>query len=296
MSLGDLIFVDYNALDDQTTSGFNESDGDNLGDNFQDKFSQDVRQWDEYCVITGLKAVDCLAAPIIPRCKGDEFIQRVIQDCSHLYESTIPSFSSIKAVENGVLLTKTLYLMLKRGAVAFLKLTKNPQAQITSHYISLKNLIGIPQKLQQTQTYHLLLSLCSNQRAYFPLLSFLTICMVLLLTNAGAEGRVIFIMHPFVNRPELKLPQLQWLGFQCQSGQSSPVACQNMMDKWTSGAGLACMIQTDQSLLLAITLLMYLHLGHVHMMSLKLGKDLEKWLGKHYCRHDQVVNIATVVT
>lgn len=110
---GDCIFVDYEGLNDRETSTEQTHRGLH--------FRRDVRQRDGCCIITQERAEDCDAAHLIPRSKGDEYIQRVVQDRSPLYGHTsIPSISGIDAIENGVFLSKLLHSKFGRGDVAFL--------------------------------------------------------------------------------------------------------------------------------------------------------------------------------
>ncbi|KAI9453975.1 hypothetical protein BJY52DRAFT_1286604 [Lactarius psammicola] len=112
---GDCIFVDYEGLNDRVTSTV-PSDRPN-------DFRDDVIARDgTACIVTRHPAGHCDAAHLIPRSKGDGYIQRVVEDRSSCYRGgSLPSISGIDDVQNGVLLSKSVHSMLAKGEVAFLK-------------------------------------------------------------------------------------------------------------------------------------------------------------------------------
>ncbi|KAI9467417.1 hypothetical protein BJY52DRAFT_1238401 [Lactarius psammicola] len=112
---GDCIFVDYEGLNDRVTS--------TVPSDCPNDFRDDIIARDgTACIVTRHSAEHCDAAHLIPRSKGDGYIQRVVEDRSSCYcGRSLPSISGIDDVQNGVLLTKSVHSMLAKGEVAFLK-------------------------------------------------------------------------------------------------------------------------------------------------------------------------------
>ncbi|KAI9449716.1 hypothetical protein BJY52DRAFT_1306205 [Lactarius psammicola] len=112
---GNCIFVDYECLNDRVTSTV-PSDRPN-------DFRDDIITRDgSACIVTRHSAGHCDATHLIPRSKGDGYIQRVIEDRSSCYcGGSLPSISGIDDVQNGALLNKTVHSMLATREVAFLK-------------------------------------------------------------------------------------------------------------------------------------------------------------------------------
>ncbi|KAF8262206.1 hypothetical protein EI94DRAFT_1789091 [Lactarius quietus] len=137
------LFVDHAALNDRITTTDQTPR--------QRGFTERLVDRDGGCVVT-LEVEDlCDAAHLIPRSKGDEYIDRLVRDRSPRYEPP-PSISEIDAVENGILLRSDLHKLLGKGCVAFLK-TPNygleptdipryqlPPARGTDHHITLHQL------------------------------------------------------------------------------------------------------------------------------------------------------------
>ncbi|KAI9465837.1 hypothetical protein BJY52DRAFT_1143807 [Lactarius psammicola] len=108
------IFVDHKCLNDRITSSTQT--------NHRANFRQHTLERDGlFCVVTRDPAKYCDAAHLIPGRKGDEYIRRVVEARSPLYDGMTPPISGINAIENGMLLSKTVHAMLGRGDVAFLK-------------------------------------------------------------------------------------------------------------------------------------------------------------------------------
>lgn len=112
---GQIMLVDHQALNDRVTS----SDMTPRRHNFKG----DVLDRDHHCIITQVYAIDCDAAHIIPKSKGDDYIQNVISLRSRLYPSSdsLPSHVGINDVRNGMLLSKGLHAAFARGDFAFIK-------------------------------------------------------------------------------------------------------------------------------------------------------------------------------
>ncbi|KAM6494525.1 hypothetical protein JOM56_010886 [Amanita muscaria] len=72
------------------------------------------------CVFTAEAENVCRAVHIIPKSKGDEYIDRVIQLRSHLYDH-VPDISGINDTQNGIFLNALLHKKYSSGAFAFLK-------------------------------------------------------------------------------------------------------------------------------------------------------------------------------
>ncbi|KAI9465246.1 hypothetical protein BJY52DRAFT_1220925 [Lactarius psammicola] len=105
ISPGAFVFVDHRGLNDRvTTIGSSTSQTKCRPD-----FRGEVEQRNGSCVATR-SADDCNAAHLIPSSKGNNSIP------------VHPEVSGINAVENGVLLTKTVHSALDRGVVAFIKI------------------------------------------------------------------------------------------------------------------------------------------------------------------------------
>ncbi|KAH9025430.1 hypothetical protein EDB85DRAFT_217922 [Lactarius pseudohatsudake] len=111
--LGDFIFIDLHGLNDRKTptTDMNKRTS---------KFRESVMARDKLCVITQESLDDCDAAHLIPKSKGNDYIQKVIEQRSPLYGHTT-TISGIDAIENGVFLSKTIHSKFGRGDVAFLK-------------------------------------------------------------------------------------------------------------------------------------------------------------------------------
>lgn len=111
---GRCIFVDHDGLNDRPTSST-----ETLG---CPKFRDDVLEPDgSFCVITREPEEDCDAVYLIPKNKGDEYIDRVVRVRSPIYDGPTPSIRRIDAIENRVLLRTDLHKKLGRGDVALLK-------------------------------------------------------------------------------------------------------------------------------------------------------------------------------
>jgi len=116
VSQEDLIFVDIEGLNDRVTSTSS------VMTRRSRRFRGQILQRDGSCVITGKRAERCDAAHLIPRAKGDQYIQRIIQDRSHLDGSELATpINDIDDIRNGVLLSKDLHAGLGDGEIAFLK-------------------------------------------------------------------------------------------------------------------------------------------------------------------------------
>ncbi|KAH9051000.1 hypothetical protein EDB83DRAFT_2226619, partial [Lactarius deliciosus] len=111
--LGDFIFVDLHGLNDQKTSTTEQT-------KCSSDFRMKVMARDKSCVITQEPLDDCDAAHLIPQSKGDDYIQKIIEERSPLYGHTT-TISGIDAIENGVFLGKTTHSKFGRGDIAFLK-------------------------------------------------------------------------------------------------------------------------------------------------------------------------------
>ncbi|KAH9031348.1 hypothetical protein EDB85DRAFT_2290152 [Lactarius pseudohatsudake] len=111
---GKCIFVDYNCLVERaTTSGSTPRRSD---------FRKEVVKRDgESCVITGRSPRLCDAAHIIPRCKTDQYLARVVGDRLALYNPRPPSIDGVDDIQNGVLLAADLHRSLSEGEIALLK-------------------------------------------------------------------------------------------------------------------------------------------------------------------------------
>lgn len=113
--LGNCIFVDYQGSNDQATSTVPTDCPNDFRDNV-------IARDGPACVVTRDPAQYCDAAHLISWCKGDQYIQKVFEVLSSCYHrGSLPSISGIDDVRNGVLLAKTVHLMLAYGAVAFLR-------------------------------------------------------------------------------------------------------------------------------------------------------------------------------
>ncbi|KAN0130746.1 hypothetical protein V8E53_011421, partial [Lactarius tabidus] len=106
------LFVDYQGLNDNVTS----SDRTPRGHTFRDN----IIARDGVCIVSRHVARHCDAAHLVPRSKGNAYINKVTRDRSPLYGSQ-PPISDINAVENGVLLEAVLHRRLGTGEVALLK-------------------------------------------------------------------------------------------------------------------------------------------------------------------------------
>ncbi|KAH9980933.1 hypothetical protein BGW80DRAFT_1247775 [Lactifluus volemus] len=85
-------------------------------------FRNDVMRRDgPSCVVTQLAEEGCDAVHLIPQSKGNEYIKGVIKCRSPGDNSAPPRGVGIDDVRNGMMLQKTLHLMLGKGAVAFMK-------------------------------------------------------------------------------------------------------------------------------------------------------------------------------
>ncbi|KAH9159005.1 hypothetical protein EDB89DRAFT_1866729, partial [Lactarius sanguifluus] len=118
ISLGALIFADHEGLNDRVPGTSRGISTRQLCRD--DDFRKGVKNRDASCVVTRLSAEASDAAHLIPWSKGDDYIQKVLQDRSPLYGTVSTNFG-IDSIENGVLLTKTVHALLDRGSVAFIK-------------------------------------------------------------------------------------------------------------------------------------------------------------------------------
>ncbi|EDQ99804.1 uncharacterized protein LACBIDRAFT_334685 [Laccaria bicolor S238N-H82] len=112
---GDYRIVDFCGLDDQITSNARTLRSSN--------FHRDIMDRDgPACVFTMMGEADCQAAHLLPKSKGDEYIQLVLQDRQHLYNlDEEPVDLTINSLENGLFLYVTLHNRFGRGSSAFLK-------------------------------------------------------------------------------------------------------------------------------------------------------------------------------
>ncbi|KAI0256171.1 hypothetical protein BJV78DRAFT_1169751 [Lactifluus subvellereus] len=108
------IFVDHEGLNDQITTTSRTA----RRYNFREEV---IRRDGSSCVITQRPEDECDAVHLIPRSKGDEYIDKVVKDRSPLYYPSPPPISGIDDVQNGILLDKILHVRLANGKVAFLK-------------------------------------------------------------------------------------------------------------------------------------------------------------------------------
>ncbi|KAK2464795.1 hypothetical protein APHAL10511_003213 [Amanita phalloides] len=107
------VFVDPNGLDEQMMS--------TRLPHHHNNFRRDIMVRDgEYCVVTHEDKEECQATHIIPRGKGDDYLQLVLRDRSHCYDDTT-SISNINDVRNGIFLSMNMHSKFVHGTVAFLK-------------------------------------------------------------------------------------------------------------------------------------------------------------------------------
>ncbi|KAH9004498.1 hypothetical protein EDB86DRAFT_2797478 [Lactarius hatsudake] len=111
---GSCIFVDYNGLVERATT----TDGSLRCHDFREEV---IKRDGESCIITGNPLDVCDAAHIIPRCKSDEYIRKVVEDRWDLYDPRPPPINEVDDIQNGVLLTADLHRFLSKGYVALLK-------------------------------------------------------------------------------------------------------------------------------------------------------------------------------
>ncbi|KAF8964218.1 hypothetical protein BDZ97DRAFT_1660573 [Flammula alnicola] len=122
---GEIHLVDYRALNDHTITSSVSSDR-------PSNFRTEVVNRDASCVFTRQPAVVCDAAHILPRCKGNEYIQTVYNDRLPVYHVLYPSIypspepesygmDDVDCIENGILLGATLHRMLAQGTIVLLK-------------------------------------------------------------------------------------------------------------------------------------------------------------------------------
>ncbi|KAH9042299.1 hypothetical protein EDB84DRAFT_1576695 [Lactarius hengduanensis] len=111
---GSCIFVDYNCFVERATT----TDGTSRRHNFRDEV---IKRDGESCIITGQSADICDAAHIIPRCKSDEYLSKVVEDRWVLYDPRPPPIDGVNDIQNGVLLKADLHRFLSKGYVALLK-------------------------------------------------------------------------------------------------------------------------------------------------------------------------------
>ncbi|KAF8955302.1 hypothetical protein BDZ97DRAFT_1858628 [Flammula alnicola] len=120
----ELHLVDYQALNGPITSS--------VSSDRPSKFHTQVKNRDASCVFTRNPGEDCDAAHILPRCKGNEYIQAVYNDRLPVYHILYPSIypspepesygmDDIDCIENGILLEPNLHGKLGRGKIALLK-------------------------------------------------------------------------------------------------------------------------------------------------------------------------------
>ncbi|KAH9031358.1 hypothetical protein EDB85DRAFT_2089810 [Lactarius pseudohatsudake] len=111
---GSCIFVDYNCFVERATT----TDGTSRRHDFRKEV---IKRDGESCIITGQSADICDAAHIIPRCKSDEYLSKVVEDRWGLYDPRPPPIDGVNDIQNGVLLTADLHRFLSKGYVALLK-------------------------------------------------------------------------------------------------------------------------------------------------------------------------------
>ncbi|KAH9965165.1 hypothetical protein BC827DRAFT_1126603 [Russula dissimulans] len=107
-------FVDHAGLNDRITSTVHTA----RGSSFRESI---LRRDGPTCVVTQLAKEHCDAVHLIPRSKGDEYIEKVVQLRSPRDNSAPLSNIQIDNIVNGVLLTKTLHSQLGKGEIAFIK-------------------------------------------------------------------------------------------------------------------------------------------------------------------------------
>ncbi|KAF8347149.1 hypothetical protein F5887DRAFT_1131423 [Amanita rubescens] len=112
---GDYHLIDHKTMNDRITSSEQTPRS--------SRFRSDVMARDgPVCVFTGSLADDCDAAHLLPKIKGDEYIEAVLQDRLNSYDATLePRNLGINSVENGMLLSKNLHSSFAHGRRAFLK-------------------------------------------------------------------------------------------------------------------------------------------------------------------------------
>ncbi|KAH9072331.1 hypothetical protein EDB83DRAFT_216548 [Lactarius deliciosus] len=108
------IFVDYGGLNETFTS----TDSTPCRHDFRGEV---VKRDGESCIITGQSADICDAAHIIPRCKSDQYLLKVVEDRWDLYDPQPPPIDDVDDIQNGVLLTADLHRLLSKGYVPLLK-------------------------------------------------------------------------------------------------------------------------------------------------------------------------------
>ncbi|KAH9993788.1 hypothetical protein BJV77DRAFT_1067067 [Russula vinacea] len=111
------IFVDHECLNGHATSTASDVTHRHY------TFRQDIKIRDgQFCIVTQEPAAYCDEVHLIPRCKGDEYISRVIKDrCSRYEPTSLPFIKGINDIQNGVLVNGTLHKKLACGDVAFIK-------------------------------------------------------------------------------------------------------------------------------------------------------------------------------
>jgi len=89
----------------------------------QKKFRRDVSSRDgKRCVVSGQQEEDCQAVHIIPRSKGDEYIQFVLSDRAPLYSGGERlELDGIDCTENGIFLFSGFHARFDSGKIVFLK-------------------------------------------------------------------------------------------------------------------------------------------------------------------------------
>ncbi|KAK0187359.1 hypothetical protein F5146DRAFT_1209950, partial [Armillaria mellea] len=119
---GELHLVDHQCFNDQTTSSTTESP--------HPSFHQSIIQHDgDHCVFTRDNLSVSKAIHLLPKSKGDEYIQRVHQDRCQAYsglpssilEFESPILKSINCVKNGIFVRNDLHKKFANGKIAFLK-------------------------------------------------------------------------------------------------------------------------------------------------------------------------------
>ncbi|KDQ56787.1 hypothetical protein JAAARDRAFT_301400 [Jaapia argillacea MUCL 33604] len=104
--------IDHSGLNERITSSAQTTR--------RSRFREDIMGRDgSRCVFTREIPLLCDATHIIPSCKGDEYIQAVLQDRGALYDPA-PDETSIDSIQNGIFVCKDVHTLFGIGSCAFL--------------------------------------------------------------------------------------------------------------------------------------------------------------------------------
>ncbi|KAH9959992.1 hypothetical protein BC827DRAFT_428419 [Russula dissimulans] len=106
-------FVDHMALNDRVASTMNSPRS--------QLFRREVVLRDDACIVTRKEHRHCDAAHIIPRSKGNNYIEEVVRSRRHLYPRSSIEITDIDDVRNGILLNASLHREFGCGDVVFLR-------------------------------------------------------------------------------------------------------------------------------------------------------------------------------